>query len=167
MPLDGFEPWGYSDLVQNPIQETVDPRRYCQMAVAAVIMGDLNAVYAVEAAHRRQLLSVGSLQSRTMLLPGCAFPRSATIGDVYIDDLVILAMVHFSRLHVKEDFIPCRRADTLYESLGMVVSAKKCGSAFEHEVCGRNAGKAGVRHGAPSFIDAGHGDGSGAGTFWP
>ena len=89
MLLDGFEPWGYSDLVQNPIQETVDPRRYCQMAVATVIMGDLNAVYVVEAAHRRQLLSVGSLQIRTMLLPGCAFPRSATIGDVCIDDLVI------------------------------------------------------------------------------
>ena len=82
LPLDGFEPWLYSDLVQNPIQDTVDPRRYCQIAVAAVIMGDLNAVYAVEAAHRRQLLSVGSLQSRTMLLPGCAFPRSTTTGDV-------------------------------------------------------------------------------------
>ena len=58
---------------KNPIQETVNPRRYCQIAVAVVIMGDLNAVYAVEAAHRRQLLSVGSLQTRSMLLPGCAF----------------------------------------------------------------------------------------------
>ena len=48
--LDGFEPWVPSDLVQNPIQETVDPCRYCQIAVAAVIMGDLNTVYAVEAA---------------------------------------------------------------------------------------------------------------------
>ena len=66
-----------------------------RLAVAAVIMGDLNAVYAVEAAHRRQLLSAGSLQTRTMLIPGCAFPRSATIGDVFMDDLVILAMVHF------------------------------------------------------------------------
>ena len=43
-------------------------------------MDDLNAVYAVEAAHRRQLLSVGSLQTRTMLIPGCAVRRSATIG---------------------------------------------------------------------------------------
>ena len=68
-------------------------------------MGDLNAVYAVEAAHRRQLFSVGSLQSRTMLLPGCAFPRTATIGDVCIDDLVIPAMVHFSRLHSKDDLL--------------------------------------------------------------
>ena len=56
--VEGFEPWVSIDLVQNPIQETVDPRRYYQIAVAAVIMGDSNAVYAVEAAHRRQLLSV-------------------------------------------------------------------------------------------------------------
>ena len=170
MPLDGFEPWEYSDLVQNPIQETVDPRRYCQMAVAAVIMGDLNEVYAVEAAHRRQLLSAGSLQSRTMLLPGCAFPRSATIGDVYIDDLVILAMVHFSRLHVKEAFIP---ADALTHCTNHWVwlsprrnvvqrSNMRCAEANWTE-----CGESGVRHGAPSFIDAGHGDGSGAGTFWP
>ena len=32
LPLEGFEPWVSSDLVQNPIQETVDPRRYCQIS---------------------------------------------------------------------------------------------------------------------------------------
>ena len=80
--------------------------------MAAVILGDLNAVYAVEAAHRRQLQVV-----LFTTLP-----------------CVILAMVHFSRLHLKDDFIPAQRAVTLYESLGMVVSAKKGGSAFEHEV---------------------------------
>ena len=95
LPIDGFEPWVYSDLVQNPVQETVDPRRYCQIAVAAVTMGDLNAVHAVEVAHRRQLLSVGSLQTWSVSLPGCVFHRSATLGDVFLDDLVIPAMVHF------------------------------------------------------------------------
>ena len=68
LPTERFEPWVSTDVVQNPIEETVDPRRYCQIAVAAVIMGDLNAACAVEAAHRRQLLSVGSLQTRTMLM---------------------------------------------------------------------------------------------------
>ena len=135
LPVEGFEPWVSSDLVQNPIQETANPRRYCQIAVAAVIIGDLGAVNAVEAVHRPQLLSVGSLQTRTKLIPGCAFHRSATIGDVYIDDLVIPAFVHFSRLHLKDDFIPAQRAE-LYASLGMVVSAKKCGPAFEHQVLG-------------------------------
>ena len=51
-----FEPWVSSDLVQNAIQLEVDPRRFYQIAVAADIMGDLDAVYAVEAAHRRQLI---------------------------------------------------------------------------------------------------------------
>ena len=45
----------YSDLVQNPIHETVDPRRYCQIALAAVIMGDSNAVDAVFCHVRRRL----------------------------------------------------------------------------------------------------------------
>ena len=75
------------------------------------------------------------------------------------DDLVILATVHCSRLHLKDDFVPAQRGDTLYESLGMVVSAKICGSAFEHEVwVGRKARKAGFRHGTPSLVDACLGD---------
>ena len=118
------------------MQEEVDPCRYCQMAVAAVIMGDLNAVYAVESAHRRQPMSVGSLQTRSMLLPGCAFPRTSAVGDVYKEDLVIIAMVHFSRLYLNDDFVLVHRADALYESPGIVVSAKICGTVFEHEVWG-------------------------------
>ena len=87
-----------------------------------------------------------------MLIPGCAFPRSATLGDVHIDDLLILAMVHFSRLHLDDGFAPAQRADMLYESLGMVVSAMECGSASEHEVWGGQLdgkqGKLGLpRHG--------------------
>ena len=78
LSVEGFEPWVSSDLVQNPIQMEVDPRRFCQIVVAVVIMGDLNAVYAVEAAHRRQILSVGSLQTRSMLVSGCVFTLSAT-----------------------------------------------------------------------------------------
>ena len=104
LPFYCIEPWISSDLVQNPIQIAVDPRWFCQTAVAAVTMGDLNAVYAVEAAHRRQLLSVGFSQTRSMLLPGYAFPRAATMGDVSSDDLVILALVHFSQLRLKDDF---------------------------------------------------------------
>ena len=44
LPLDGFEPWVYSDLVQNPFQETDNLRRYCETALTAVCVGDLNAV---------------------------------------------------------------------------------------------------------------------------
>ena len=34
--------------------------------------------------------------------------------DVYIDDLPILALVHFSRLHLKDDFIPAQCADVTH-----------------------------------------------------
>ena len=104
LPLDGLEPWVSSDLVQNPSRETVDPCRHGQMAVAAVIMGDLN--------------------------PGCAFLRSATIGDAHTDDIVIPAVVYFSRLHLKDDFIPVQRADTLYGGLRVEMwSDMRCGEA--------------------------------------
>ena len=89
---------------------------------------------------------------------------SATLGEVFFvfDNLVILAVVHVSRLHLKDDFAPAQRANTLYESLGMVVSAKKCGSAFEHEVwgrpVGRKSGKAVFRLGTSSVVDACHRD---------
>ena len=85
LPLDGSEPWVYSDLIQNPSRDTVDPRRYCQIAVAAVVMGDLNAVYAVEAAHRRQLCrlldpcKLGQCCFQVLLFP--VLPR---LGDVCI-----------------------------------------------------------------------------------
>ena len=50
LTVDGVEPWRSSNFVENPIHIAVDPRRLCQIAVVAVIMGDLNAVYAVVAA---------------------------------------------------------------------------------------------------------------------
>ena len=30
LPVDGFEPWISSDLVQNPIHTAVDPHRFCR-----------------------------------------------------------------------------------------------------------------------------------------
>ena len=71
-----------------------------------------------------------------MLLPGCAYLRSATFGDVYLDDLVILALAHVSRSHLKDDFLLLPNAMTHCMNHWVVVSAKKCGSAFEHEVWG-------------------------------
>ena len=80
--------------------------------------------------------------------------------------LFILAMVHFPRMHLKDDFALAQRADTVYESPGIVVSAKKCGSAFEHEIWGgKPDGKAGFRLGTPSIVDACHGDGGRAWTL--
>ena len=67
LPFDGSEPWVCSDLVQNPFQETVDPRRHCEMAVAAVIMGDLmrQAIKAVKAGDWTDLVSSDKLNAWT------------------------------------------------------------------------------------------------------
>ena len=38
LPIEGFEPWLSSNLVQNPTQETtVDPLWYCRIAVASFV----------------------------------------------------------------------------------------------------------------------------------
>ena len=52
-------------------------------------MGDVNAVYTFECAHRRQLLAARALHERSLLITGLPFPSTKTIGDVCIDDLVV------------------------------------------------------------------------------
>ena len=68
--------------------------------MSAIVMGDVNAVYTLECAHRRHVLAVCALNERPLLIRGLPFPRTKTIGDVYIDDLVILSVLQFSDVHV-------------------------------------------------------------------
>ena len=63
----------YPDLFLGSAVSSVNPPKLCQLPIAGAIMGDLNAVYAVEAAHRRQLIAAGVLSPETMLLSGSAF----------------------------------------------------------------------------------------------
>ena len=42
---------------------------------------------------RRHLLAARALNERSLLIRGLSFPRTKTIGDVYIDDLVILIVL--------------------------------------------------------------------------
>ena len=84
--------WHCLDLFPDSIESYVDPQEFCQLAIAGAIMVDLNAVYAVGSAHRRQLIAAGVLSPDTMLLSGAAFPRSVCIGDIYIDDLVLTCL---------------------------------------------------------------------------
>ena len=53
---------------------------------------------------------------------GLPFPRTMTIGDVYIDDLVVLSVSQFSDVHV-ESPIEVQRADALYDFLQMHTNA--------------------------------------------
>lgn len=82
-----FESWYAPDLRDSELCE-VDEGFFCQIAFGCVLQGAHNAVTAALQAHRRILLSSGGLSLDEMILPGAPFPRSACIGDVYIDDLV-------------------------------------------------------------------------------
>ena len=69
LPIDGFEPWVSSD--SCPTSRTRNSR---STSVLSDSCGsghhcDLNAAYAVEAAHHRQLLSVGSLPNSNDAAP--------------------------------------------------------------------------------------------------
>ncbi len=74
----------------------MNPQEFCQFAISGVIMEDRNAVYAIESAHGRQFIAAGVLSPATVLLSGSAFPCSVCIGDVYIDDLELIYLTHFS-----------------------------------------------------------------------
>ena len=67
--------------------------------MTAIVMGDVNAVYTLECAHRRQLLAAHALNERSLLIRGLP-SRTKTTGDVYIDGLVILSVLQFSDVHV-------------------------------------------------------------------
>ena len=83
--------------------------------MTAIVMGDVNAVYTLECAHRRQLLVARALHERSQLFRGLPFPRTKTMGDVYINDLVILSVLQFSNVHLLSSPIEVQRADALYD----------------------------------------------------
>ena len=68
-----IESWITQDLLKAPVSEQDD----CQVAMTAIVMGDVNAVYKLECAHRRPLLAAGALNERLALLRrSCGFIAS-------------------------------------------------------------------------------------------
>ena len=119
---------------------------YCQIGMTAIVMGDVNAVYTLECAHRRQLLAARALHERSLMIRGLPFPRTKTIGNVHIDDLVILSVLRFSNVHLVSSPIEVQRADALYDFLQVPTSAGKSGSTLSE-----NSGEEGGR--SPSLFD--------------
>ena len=68
-----------------------------------------------ECVHRRQLLAARALNERSLLLSGLPFSRMRTTGDVYIDDLVILSVLHFSDVHVDSSTSEVQRIGAFYD----------------------------------------------------
>lgn len=69
------------------------------MALSGVVMGDINAVTAVEHANRRILAKAGAMSAHSTLLPGLPFPHDQKgILDIYVDDLVVITIVNYLEL---------------------------------------------------------------------
>jgi len=138
--VEDCEPWLAADLRDHDGSRTEaeEVLGYMDLAVAGVIMGDLNAVFAVETAHRRQLLAARALRPSSMLVPGTPFPRSDVITDVYVDDAAFLTMAPLradgsvADLPVEE----VDRADAMYSALGMPLAEDKKVNAEDAELWG-------------------------------
>ena len=111
---ESFDAWHSSN-------SSVNPQEFCQL-VSGVIMGDRNAVYANESVHRRQLID------------GVAV--SVCIGDVYIDNLVLICLTHFSLKTLAETTERMHAADEFYRGVGMPVSEIKSGERTVRDVWG-------------------------------
>ena len=74
--------------------ESVSELDYCQIGMTATVMGDVDAVYTLECAHRRQLLAARALNERSLLIRGMPVPAvQRRLETVYVDDLVILSIL--------------------------------------------------------------------------
>ena len=62
------------------------------------------------------------------MIRGVPFPRTETVGDENVGDLVILSVLQFSDVQVVSSPIEVQRADALYELLQMPANAGKPGS---------------------------------------
>ena len=72
---DDIESWVSQDLLETCASfEPVSELDYCQMGMIAIVMGDVNAVYTLECAHRRQLLGARALNERSLLIRRLTFP---------------------------------------------------------------------------------------------
>ena len=128
---DEIESWVSQDLLNTCTSvKPVSESHYCQIGIAAIVMGDVNAVYTLECAYRRQLLAARALSERSLLIRGPPFPRTKTIGDVYIDDHVILSVLQFSNVHLDSSPIEVQRADALCDFLQMPTNARKSSSTL-------------------------------------
>ena len=132
---DDLETWWEPDLRQSThADEPHDDFR--QIAIVGVMMGDTNAVAVLEMAHRRQLINAGVLRSGSLLLPERPLPDGPEFGDVYIDDLVLFSILHFSRLDELAQCPRASRAQGMYKQLAMPTAQSKEAANFRAEFWG-------------------------------
>ena len=114
--------------------EAVFESDYCQIGMTAIVMGDVNAAYTLECAHRRQVLAARAVHERSLLISGLPFPaHEDDWRRVFIDDLVILSVLHFSDVHLASSPIEVQRAEALCDFFQMLTNAGKSGSTLSGE----------------------------------
>ena len=86
--------------------------------------------------YPKQLLAACGVHERSLLIRGPPFPRTKTFGDVNIDDLVILSVSQFAKVHLVSLPIKVQRADALYDFLQMPTNVGKSGSTLSGEFWG-------------------------------
>ena len=78
--LDDTERWASQNLLNTCASfEPVSELDHCKIGTTAIVMGDVNAVYALEGAHRRQLLAARALNERSLLIRGLPLMCTLTI----------------------------------------------------------------------------------------
>ena len=95
---DTVEDWWRSDLFASHDSDSSPDHAFGQPAVQAVMMGDINAVTAIQHANRRILIESGAIRSEELMLAGAPFPSGKSISDMYVDDLMLLTIARFGRL---------------------------------------------------------------------
>ena len=100
-----------------------------------LITGDVNAVHTLGCAPRRHLLFARALNERSPLIRELPFPRTKTIGDVYIDDLVIPSVLQFSDAHVASS--PTEVQRTRRRVQGTRIPSRTASLAHAHHDAGR------------------------------
>ena len=100
------------------------------------MMDDTNAVTVLEMAHRRQLINAGVLRTDSLLLPERPLPQGNEFGDVFVDDLVLFSILHFSRMNELEHCARATRARIMYGQLSMPTAVSKGTADFWAEFWG-------------------------------
>ena len=104
-------------------------------------------MYTLECAHRRQMLAVCALNERSLLIRGLPFPYTWTIGDVYIDSVILSIFAIFKRASC---FIAHRSAVCrCLVRLPAATSAGKSSSTISGEFWGGRLGGVSSRLGFP------------------
>jgi len=126
--VDDFPCWWARDLgaqgATHP--DPLDDAVFCQFAITGVMMGDIGAVTVIQEAHSRMLLSSRVLRPSELVGGSPFFGTTPLTGDVYIDDLVLLAVGEACR-PPRELVERLARADAVYDKHNLPVKADKSG----------------------------------------